>query len=48
MTPEAFEKVIVLFVRTVRYWKEWLSLPDSSGQAKPLDLCDPLVTLMRV
>ena len=22
MTPEAFEKVIVLFVRTVRYWKE--------------------------
>ncbi len=29
---EEFEKILTLFIRAVRYWKEWLSLPVS-GQA---------------
>ena len=29
---EEFEKILTLFIRAVRYWKEWLSLPVP-GQA---------------
>ena len=28
--PE-FEKILTLFVKAVRYWKEWLSLPPAQG-----------------
>lgn len=40
MTQEAFEKALVLFVRSVRYWKAWLSLPASEQDAavEPFDL----------
>jgi hypothetical protein len=40
MSPEAFEKALVLFVRSVRYWKAWLTLPASeqSAQIEPFDL----------
>ena len=27
LSYEAFEKILTLFIRAVRYWKEWLSLP---------------------
>jgi hypothetical protein len=27
LSYEAFEKILTLFIRAARYWKEWLSLP---------------------
>jgi hypothetical protein len=40
MSKETFEKALVLFVRSVRYWKAWLTLPASeqSAQIEPFDL----------
>jgi len=32
LSYEEFEKILTLFIRATRYWKEWLSLPVS-GQA---------------
>ena len=35
MEFEDFEKILVLFIQAVRYWKEWLALSPANAHAKP-------------
>lgn len=34
---EVFEKILIMFVKAVRYWKEWISLPREELQQKKLE-----------
>lgn len=37
LTYKEFEDSVTLFIKALRYWKEWLSLPQEIAQDKPVE-----------
>ncbi len=55
MDIDAFEKAVTLFVRTMRYWKEWIGLPpitqgnpDKNVEISPMEMTATELFSLRV